>query len=317
MKRREFVRAIGYSSMMYPLVGSLPSMFVGPDMLNITILHTNDVHSRIEPFPADGGGRNAGKGGAARRATLIKDIREDVDNVLLLDAGDIFQGTPYFNFFGGELEFKLMDEMGYDAATIGNHDFDAGFEVLKERCEGASFDMLNCNYNLQDSPLQKVVEPYKIFKKGDLKIGVFGVGIGLSGLVPEKLYGDIEVLNPYESAERTATLLKEDKKCDLVICLSHLGYQYELPSYPSDVLMAASTRNIDIIIGGHTHTFLKEAKQFRNKDGEWVIINQVGWAGIMLGRIDVTIEPGKKSKCYTCKNEYLQNSVDNSIIKYK
>lgn len=317
MKRRDFVRTVGYSSMMYPLVGSLPSYFKSPEMLNLTILHTNDVHSRIEPFPADGKGRNAGKGGAARRATLIKDIREDVDHVLLLDAGDIFQGTPYFNFFGGELEFKLMDEMGYDAATIGNHDFDAGFEVLHERCKTASFDMLNCNYNLKDSPLKKVVEPYKIYKKGEMKIGVFGVGINLSGLVPAKLFGDIEVLNPYESAERTATHLKVEEKCDLVICLSHLGYKYESPDYFSDVFMAANTRNIDVIIGGHTHTFLREADAVRDKDGEWVIINQVGWAGIMLGRIDVTLEKGKKKKCYSCKNQYLQNSVDNSIIKHK
>ncbi len=317
MKRREFVRAIGYSSIMYPLVGSIPSFMNGPEMLNLTILHTNDVHSRIEPFPADGTGRNAGKGGAARRATLIKDIREDVDNVLLLDAGDIFQGTPYFNFFGGELEFNLMDEMGYDAATIGNHDFDAGFEVLRDRCQTAKFDMLNSNYNLKDSPLRKVVKPYKVFKKGEMKIGVFGVGINLSGLVPEKLYGDIEVLHPYEVAERTATLLKKEEKCDLVICLSHLGYQYESPDYPSDIVMASSTRNIDVIIGGHTHTFMKKANAVRDKDGEWVIINQVGWAGIMLGRIDVSIEKGKKAKCYSCKNEYLQNSVDNSIIKYK
>ncbi len=317
MKRRTFVKAMGYSSMMYPLIGSVPSLLKGPELMQLTILHTNDVHSRIEPFPADGKGRNAGKGGAARRATLIKDIREDVDQVLLLDAGDIFQGTPYFNFFGGELEFKLMDEMEYDAATIGNHDFDAGHEVLKERCDAASFSMLNCNYNLKDSPLRKIVQPYKIFNKGGIKVGVFGVGIRLDGLVPKQLYGDIEVLPAYEMAEKTATLLKEEEKCDLVVCLSHLGYQYESPNYPSDVIMAASTRNIDIIIGGHTHTFLKTANTVRDKDGEWVIINQVGWAGIMLGRIDVTIEKGKKAKCFSCKNEYLQHAVDNTIIKYK
>lgn len=316
MKRRDFVKGLGYSSLMYPIVGSIPSLITGPEMHHITILHTNDVHSRIEPFP-EGGGRNSGKGGAARRATLIKDIREDVEHVLLLDAGDIFQGTPYFNFFGGELEFKLMDEMGYDAATIGNHDFDAGFEVLKERCESANFKMLNANYNLKDSPLNKVVNPYQIFMKGEMKIGVFGIGINLSGLVPKNLYGDIEVLPAYEIAEQTATLLKKDEKCDLVICLSHLGYQYETPEYPSDYFMASNTRNIDIIIGGHTHTFMKEAKAIRDKDGEWVIINQVGWAGIMLGRLDISLEKGKKSTCYSCKNEYLQNSVDNSIIKYK
>ncbi len=316
MKRRAFVKGIGYSSLAFPLLGSVPNLLSDYDTHHLTILHTNDVHSRIEPFP-EGPGRNAGKGGAARRATLIKDIREDVEHVLLLDAGDIFQGTPYFNFFGGELEFKLMDEMSYDAATIGNHDFDAGFEVLNERCQSAKFSMLNANYNLINSPLNKVVKPYQIFLKGDMKIGVFGIGINLDGLVPKKLYGDIEVLPAYEVAERTATLLKKEEKCDLVICLSHLGFQYEINSYLSDVNMAKNTKNIDIIIGGHTHTFLRDAHSIKDKDGESVIINQVGWAGIMLGRIDVSFERGKKRKCYTCKNEFLQNSVDNSIIKYK
>ena len=316
MKRRSFLRDISYTTALLPLAPTLGSFFMEPEYEYLTILHTNDVHSRIDPFP-EGGGRNAGRGGVARRASLIADIREDKEHVLLLDCGDILQGTPYFNFFDGKLEFQLMDELKYDAATIGNHDFDAGFEILTERCAGSNFEMINSNYNMSNSPLNKHVKPYKIFEKGAIKIGVFGVGISLDGLVPKDLYGDIEVQDPFVTAERMATRLKKDEKCDVVICLSHLGYQYEQREYFSDVAMAGQTRNIDVIIGGHTHTFLKSANQILNKDGDPVIVNQVGWGGIMLGRIDLVLEKNKKNKCYSCKNDFLQNSVDNSIIKYK
>ena len=315
MKRRSFIKNIGYASALSPFIPVLnPSAFRG-ELEYLTILHTNDVHSRIEPFPMDGS-RNAGKGGVARRASLIKEVRKAKEHVLLLDSGDIFQGTPYFNFFGGELEFKLMDEMGYDAATIGNHDFDAGIEVLAERCAGAQFSMVNANYILKNTPLEKKVKPYKIFTKGEMTIGVFGIGIELDGLVPKSLIGETQYQEPYERAEKIATILKEEEKCDLVICLSHLGYTYETGK-ACDLKMAVATRNIDIILGGHTHTFLPKAAIRRNKDGEEVIINQVGWAGIMLGRIDVILEKNRKNKCYSCKNQFLEEALDNSFIKHK
>lgn len=319
MKRRSFIKNVGYSaavsSVVNPLWNPFSQSLLKEELAYLTILHTNDVHSRIEPFP-ENGSRNGGRGGVARRASLIQSIRDVQEHVLVLDSGDIFQGTPYFNFFGGELEFQLMDEMGYDAATIGNHDFDAGIDVLAERCGNAKFEMLNYNYDLKDTPLRDLVKPYKIFTKGDLRIGVFGIGIELDGLVPKSLTGNVVYKEPYERAERIATSLKKDEKCDLVICLSHLGYLYETKR-PSDVRMARSTRNIDIILGGHTHTFLKDIDQRRNKDGETVMINQVGWAGLMLGRIHVVLEKNRKTKCFTCKNEFLQEPVDNSNIKHK
>lgn len=318
MKRRSFIRNAAYTAAFTPLVSQFPSLLLDkPELEYLTILHTNDVHSRIEPFPMDDG-RNPGRGGIARRASLIKDIREDKEHVLLLDCGDIFQGTPYFNYFGGELEFKLMDELKYDAATIGNHDFDAGFEVLNERCSKANFAMLNANYDLSDSILKENVKPYKIFKKGEMKIGVFGIGIELQGLVPKDLFGEIKYQSPYEKAEKIATYLKEVEKCDLTICLSHLGYTYEGGVFkPCDTEMAEKTINIDIILGGHTHTFLQYADQRKNRLGDNVIINQVGWAGIMLGRIDLILEKNRKSKCLSCKNQFLQEPIDNTIIKHK
>ncbi|MFZ1748974.1 MAG: metallophosphatase [Saprospiraceae bacterium] len=301
MNRRNFIRNTTYSGLLlttgaYPLMAEAWS----PDITRLTILHTNDVHSRIEPFPMDGS-RNEGLGGVAKRATLIKRIREEQKNVLLLDAGDIFQGTPYFNFFGGELEMKLMSEMGYDAATIGNHDFDGGMDGLVKQMNHANFPLLVTNYDFNDTILNGKTQEYKIFKKGGIKIGVFGVGIELNGLVPKSLYKETVYHDPLSAAQKWALRLKEEEKCDYVICLSHLGYKYG-ENKISDIFLAQNTENIDLIIGGHTHTFLKEPERLVNLAGKPVLVNQVGWAGIVLGRLDVFFERNKKGTCVTCKN---------------
>ena len=195
MQRRKFLQHLSTTSIILG-AGRFPlSAFASEDLEHLTILHTNDVHSRMDPFPMDGS-RMQGLGGVAKRAALIKEIRKTNENVLLLDAGDIFQGTPYFNFFDGEVEFKAMNMMAYDAATIGNHDFDGGIDNLASKTKMASFEMLNCNYELGNTPLHDVVKPYKIFRKGSLKIGVFGVGIQVHGLVPGKLIGDTRYYDP-------------------------------------------------------------------------------------------------------------------------
>jgi len=271
----------------------------------LCILHTNDVHSRIEPFPMDGG-RNQGLGGAARRAALIKKIRSEEDNVLLLDSGDIFQGTPYFNFFGGELEIKLMSEMAYDLATIGNHDFDAGIDGFHKQLPHANFDFVSANYDFSNTILAGKVKTHKIFNKAGLKVGVFGLGIELKSLVPKELYKETQYNDPLVYGQRIATHLKQEEKCDLVICLSHLGYKYR-ENKVSDVILAQNTSDIDIILGGHTHTFMSKPDIRRNKMGDEVIINQVGWAGIMLGRLDVEFEHAQKGKCISCKNSLINS----------
>ncbi|WP_345952802.1 metallophosphatase [Mucilaginibacter sp. PAMB04168] len=277
------------------------------DLQHLTILHTNDVHSRIEPFPMDGS-RNQGLGGAARRAALIKKIRAEHENVLLLDAGDIFQGTPYFNLFGGELELKLMSDMGYDAATMGNHDFDNGIDGFYKQLPNANFPILMSNYDFSNTVMHQSTKPYKIFNKKGLKIGVFGLGIELAGLVDPRNYKETVYLDPIKKGNEMASLLKKDLKCDLVVCLSHLGYQYK-ENKVSDQVLAKSTRNIDLIIGGHTHTFLDQPEDVQNLDGHITTINQVGWAGINLGRIDYYFEKrsGKKSKAA------FQYSISNTI----
>ena len=257
----------------------------------VTILHTNDVHSRIEPFPMDGSDFQ-GLGGVAQRATIIKRIRSEQEHVVLLDAGDIFQGTPYFNFYEGELEFKLMNELGYDAATLGNHDFDAGMLALEKQIDAANFPLVNSNYNFTDTNLADKVPEFTILDRGNVKIGIFGLGIELKGLVPTKLYGKTQYNEPIEAANRVSKMLKNDYNCDAVICLSHLGFQYE-SSKVSDVVLAGLTSDIDVIIGGHTHTFMESPKEYRNQLGNRVLINQVGWAGIYLGRIDLIFDIGK------------------------
>ena len=286
MKRRDFIQKTAASSALLGLTNVTLSSFTSFETKKITILHTNDVHSHIDPFPADHP-RNANMGGAARRAALIESIRKEEANVLLLDAGDIFQGTPYFNYYGGELEFKLMSMMHYDLATMGNHDFDNGIEGFYAQLPHAKFEFVSANYDFKNTMLNDIVKPYKIFKKGGLKIGVFGLGIELDGLVDKKMYKETVYNDPVEIAQDVARILKEEQKCNLVICLSHLGYKYRNdPNKISDVELAKKTKNIDLIIGGHTHTFLDKPTIEKNSEDKDVLINQVGCYGINLGRID-------------------------------
>jgi 5'-nucleotidase len=286
MKRRDFIQKTAASSALLGLANIGLSSFTTFDDKKITILHTNDVHSYIDPFPADHP-RNPNMGGVARRAALIESIRMEEENVLLLDAGDIFQGTPYFNYYGGELEFKLMSMMHYDAATMGNHDFDNGIDGFYAQLPHAKFEFVSANYDFKNTILNEHVKPFKIFNKGGIRIGVFGLGIELEGLVDKKAYKETVYLDPIEIAQDMTKILKHKEKCDLVICLSHLGYSYKNePNKISDVVLAKKTKDIDLIIGGHTHTFLNKPVIEKNSDGKEVIINQVGCHGINLGRID-------------------------------
>ncbi len=286
LNRKNFIRQAALSA---------GAVLAGPSLLEaigeltprrLTILHTNDVHSRLEPFPMDGS-RNQGLGGVSARASLIKAIREEEENVLLLDAGDIFQGTPYFNFYNGEPEIKAMSAMGYDACTIGNHDFDAGMENLATQLtKHANFPMLVCNYDFSSTPMENKTIPYKIITKGKIKIGLMGVGIELKGLVPDNLFGATQYLDPVQKANETAEVLRKQHHCDMIICLSHLGYPHKDYERVNDGTLAKESENIDLVIGGHTHSFLDEPLVVKNKKGNDVVINQAGWAGIILGRLD-------------------------------
>ena len=287
MKRRDFLQKTSVATGLLTLGGfGLQSFTSSARTSQITILHTNDVHSHIDAFgPEDG--RNANKGGIARRASLIESIRNENPNTILLDAGDIFQGTPYFNYYGGELEFKLMSMLKYDASTIGNHDFDNGIDGLYAQLPHAKFDFICSNYDFSNTIMNTHVKPYRIFKKDTIKIGVFGLGIELEGLVDKNMYKETKYLDPIETAQEMTSILKYNERCDLIICLSHLGYDYkENPNKISDLKLASVTKNIDLIIGGHTHTFLSKPTIVKNIEDKNMLVNQVGCYGINLGRID-------------------------------
>ena len=289
MKRKDFIKNSIYGSAGLGL--ALNNLSCENNFSKkITILHTNDVHSHIEPFSNDHS-EFPNKGGFERRSTLISNIRKQNPNTLLFDAGDIFQGTPYFNFYGGEIEFRLMSMLKYDAATIGNHDFDNGIDGLNAQLPNASFDLISSNYDFKNTILESKIINYKIYHKSGIKIGVFGLGIELEGLVSKDLYKETKYLDPIDIANDTAKKLKETENCDLVICLSHLGYKYEkFPNKVSDLNLAKSTKNIDLIIGGHTHTFMNKPVVVKNNVGNDVLINQVGCFGLYLGRIDFSFD---------------------------
>lgn len=305
--RRNFIKhgLLGSSLL---ATGAFPfSSFASDTATRITILHTNDVHSRLDPFPMDGS-KFQGLGGVAARAALVQRIRKEEEHILLLDAGDIFQGTPYFNLYKGEPEIKAMSMLGYDAATMGNHDFDAGVDGFALQLPHANFPILVANYDFRDTALEGKIQPYKIFTKGGIKIGIFGLGIQLWGLVPQDAYGKTKYLDPLPVAAATSEMLKTKKKCDMVICLSHLGYEYKTDKV-SDCVLAANTEHIDLIIGGHTHTFLDKPTLIKNKAGRAVIVNQVGWAGIRLGKLDFIFDSKKNLKLSNAQTVILRKQT--------
>ena len=296
MNRRKFIQNSSAATALFGLGGLGLSSFDNKKQKKITILHTNDVHSHIDPFgPNDG--RNANKGGVARRATLVESIRQENPNTLLFDAGDIFQGTPYFNYYGGELEFKLMSMLKYDLATIGNHDFDNGIDGLYAQLPHADFEFVSANYDFSNTIMDTHVKPYKTFIRDGIKIGVFGLGIKLDGLVEKRMYKETAYNDPVGIAQDMSRILKTEQNCDLVICLSHIGYYYKkFPEKVSDLNLAKATKDIDLIIGGHTHTFLPKPTIEKNSAGKNVLVNQVGAYGLYLGQVDFFFEEGKNLK---------------------
>ncbi|MCH7403447.1 bifunctional metallophosphatase/5'-nucleotidase [Belliella kenyensis] len=297
MQRREFLKRGTLAGIGLGLSNSLwatESEFAQAKKL--TILHTNDMHSRIEPFPNDGS-RNANQGGMTKLATLINEVRNEEENILLLDSGDFFQGTPYFNVYGGELELKLMSQMGYDASTLGNHEFDNGLEGIAKQLEHAQFDILCSNYDFSDTILKNAFPAYKIFSKKGLKIGVFGLGIKLEGLVSAKNYGNTKFLDPVSVSNEMVKELKS-KKCDLVICLSHLGYQ-------SDLKLSDEVTGIDLILGGHSHTFLDQPVIKIDAHNHKTIINQVGTGALRLGKLDFEFSKNPQTSFASARNLHV------------
>ena len=302
--RRIFVKKIFLASISIPLLNSFSLLNKKTRTKKITILHTNDMHSHIDSFP-DNHSRYPGMGGMRRVASLVKKIRIKEKNVILIDAGDVFQGTPYFNKFKGSLELKIMSSMGYIASTMGNHDFDNGINGFKEVLHHANFPFICSNYEFFDSEMIKKTRKYLVKEIDEIKIGFFGLGIELEGLVGKEYYGETKYLDPLNTSNYWSNYLKNKEKCDLIICISHLGHKYKSDKI-SDLKLARLSKNIDIIIGGHTHTFLEKAKVIKNIENKNVIVNQAGWGALALGRIDLEFS----------KNNVKSNSLSvNSISK--
>jgi 5'-nucleotidase len=294
MNRRSFVRnIIAGGTCVY--FGTVPSeIFSRDELVTLTILHTNDLHYHIEPFSGSSDRFN-GKGGIARISEYAKTCRNENPATLLFDAGDMFQGTPYFNFFRGDLIFEVMTTAGYDAGTIGNHEFDNGLSGIAEALPAAGFPILSSNYDFTGTVLAGKFHPWKIFRKSGLKIGVYALGIELKGLVADKNFGNTKYIDPVKTALEMEEFLKKEKNCDLVICLSHLGLKYQ-DEKVSDMVLAGQTAFTDLIIGGHTHTFLEKPVVTKNKSGNQVIVNQASWGGLVIGRIDFVFEKDRKNK---------------------
>ncbi len=258
--------------------------------IKLVILHTNDTHSQVEPTEKSNL-KTADMGGYARRMGVIEKIRSEEKNVLLFDAGDFSQGTPYFNFFNGRVEIDALNRMQYDAGTLGNHEFDNGIDTLAVILKDARFPLISSNYEVDNTPIKNQIQPYLILKKFGLKIGIMALNVDPKSLIIESNYRGLVYRDPIEKAQELSAFLKNKKKCDLVICLSHLGSDSTAIDV-NDFTIAHQTKHIDIILGGHSHSLLENTKT-NNADGKKVIIAQMGKSGLYLGRIDIELEKKK------------------------
>ncbi len=287
ISRKEFLKKSAFLA-----AGTIAPMGIGSKLFgatpaDLTILYTNDTHARLDPFP-DNAVEFAGLGGIARRASLVKEIRSQSKNVLLLDAGDVFQGTPWFDVYGGEIDLKLMSEMGYDAMAVGNHEFDRGPDGFAEAAQKADFPILAANYDASGTPMNSYLERLIVREFDGFRVGIFGLGIELDGVVAPELYGDVKHRDPIAWANGMKNSLRDYHKCDFIICLSHLGFRYN-NGRMDDLTLAEKVSGIDLIIGGHTHTFLDYPVRVMNPEGSVTQITQMGHGGVRLGRIDLNI----------------------------
>jgi 5'-nucleotidase len=272
---------------------SAPLLEVMPGEKLITVLHTNDTHSQIDPLPANDK-QYPDKGGVARRATLVKRVRKENPNTLLIDAGDVFQGTPYFNFYKGEVEYKSMSLIGYDVGTLGNHDFDNGVDGLLAAMKFANFDFVSSNYDVSGTPLASRVKPYVVRLVGGVRVGLFGLGISPDNLITPDNFKGVKYNDPVKASKDVVATLRGRERCTLVVGMSHLGY------YPNagegeigDTQVAAQVDGIDFIASGHTHTFMKQPVITKTPSGGNTIVFQVGRSGIYVGRVDLKIRDGR------------------------
>lgn len=271
-------------ALLMPLIGMAKG-----DKKEIVILHTNDSHSCIYPLNENlADTLLAGRGGYLRRINMLKQERKECPNLLLLDSGDFSQGSSYYTLFKGDVEVELMNQMGYDVGTIGNHEFDFGLENMARLFRKAKFPIVCANYDFTGTPVEGLVKPYVILKRDGVKIGVFGLGCELDGMVDQKNYGATKFLDPVETARRTAEKLKKEEKCDVIICLSHLGWNMQ--GVDDDAKLIKGVRYVDIVLGGHSHSYFKQMQYVKDLDGNKIPDDQNGKHALFVGKIKLTLE---------------------------
>jgi len=276
-------------------LGLIPvELFASGELVRLTVLHTNDMHCHIDPFPPDHA-EYPGKGGLVRVASIVNKARKENPNLLVLDGGDMFQGTPYFNYFKGEIMTEIMSKIGYDAGTIGNHEFDNGLGNILSAIGKANFPLISSNYDFSDTILAGIVKDHFIIEKSGIKVGIYGLGIELEGLVGKLNYGKMQYNDPLQTALKMEAILKNDYHCDMVIALSHLGLSYEHNKI-SDKTLAPQTKYTDLIIGGHTHSFIDKPIVLNNARNKSIIVNQAGWAALEVGKIEFIFDRSGKKK---------------------
>jgi 5'-nucleotidase len=299
--RRAFLQQAfiaGAGAMIIPSLG-----FKNDNWTRLVIVHTNDLHCHFEPYP-DTDPQYAGKGGMNRISAYVKQLRKTEPELLFLDAGDFSQGTPYFNFFKGEMVLKMMSIMGYDASTIGNHEFDNGLDALAQSLSAANFPLVSSNYDFSNTVMKDKIRKNLVLERKGLRIGIYGLGIELDGLVQKVNYGNTIYNDPIEVACQQEEFLRKNEKCDFIICLSHLGYSYKQDKV-CDRDIAAHTTSTDLILGGHTHTFLDSPVEVNNKNGNPVVINQVGWGALMMGYMEFYFEKKIKKQFDNAVNKRI------------
>ena len=279
-----------FRSLIILVVFSTVSVLAQPK-IKLVILHTNDTHSQIEPTEKSIL-KTSDMGGYARRMGQIAQVRAKEKNVLLVDAGDFSQGTPYFNFFNGRVEVDGMNRMKYDAITLGNHEFDNGVDTLATILKAAKFQVLSSNYELSNTPLKHIVKSYLIVYRGGLRIGIMALNVDPKSLIIESNYKGVVYDDPINKAIEISTLLKKKEKCDVIICLSHLGTD-STKMEVNDFVIAHKTRYIDVIIGGHSHSLIANTS-VKNADGKPIVIAQMGKSGMFLGEVELELEKKRK-----------------------
>ena len=256
----------------------------------LVILHTNDTHSAIMPLSRNlGDTLLAGRGGYLRRMELVRREREAEPGLLLFDSGDFSQGSPYYTLFKGDVEVGLMNMMRYDAATLGNHEFDFGLDNLARLLREARFPVVCANYDFSGTPLEGLVKPYVVIEREGLRVGVFGLSPRLDGLVAKENYGGVVYNDPVEAARKAVKALRSGERCDVVVCLSHLGWAQAQPDI-DDSTMIAGTRGIDLVLGGHSHSYFEKLEHVRDADGRSVPVDQNGKHGVFVGRVEMSLK---------------------------